>query len=285
MAHSTRSRRARSHRVRGNDCTEALAFGGSSFAVGNYGRTRGGRPEHNHATPRTRHTDSDTVLFADLHHRLGNVSSRSANEGHTQRLKILTTAFDDLRVDDADHTAKAVFDQFGSLSAFVRADANTVRNSLAHAPAAADALIAARELIMVGLYESVTRSRLDPLSYELHRYLYLKLRHRPDEVLLAFFVDEDGALLAEETLACGERGSVRTSIRHLLRRALVHDASAMLLVHNHPSGMCEPSCEDLIETKRTSERALLVGVELLDHLVVAKDGVFSINEGQPYDVR
>jgi DNA repair protein RadC len=58
--------------------------------------------------------------------------------------------------------------------------------------------------------------------------------------------------------------------------ALELNASSVILAHNHPSGSCEPSEEDMIITKRIKESLELVGIGFLEHLVIAKDGWCSV---------
>lgn len=60
-------------------------------------------------------------------------------------------------------------------------------------------------------------------------------------------------------------------IRVLVKRVLVHNSSAIILAHNHPSGICDPSRADISITKRISEAMSLVDVRLLDHFVVSAE--------------
>jgi DNA repair protein RadC len=76
-------------------------------------------------------------------------------------------------------------------------------------------------------------------------------------------------------------GSLNASIVHpreVYRPAIVLSAASLVLAHNHPSGDTTPSEEDLAITRRLHEAGRLLGIELVDHIVVAKDGYTSLRE-------
>jgi DNA repair protein RadC len=82
-------------------------------------------------------------------------------------------------------------------------------------------------------------------------------------------------------VACLFRGTVDSCTFHprdVFRFAYTHNASAVLVAHNHPSGNCEPSLEDLDVTKRLVEASHILGVLLSDHLIVAGDKYYSFVE-------
>ncbi len=69
------------------------------------------------------------------------------------------------------------------------------------------------------------------------------------------------------------RGSLNSSIVHpreVFKRALLQNASTIILVHNHPSGECEPSHEDIVLTNRLDECGKILGIKILDHIILGE---------------
>jgi DNA repair protein RadC len=76
-------------------------------------------------------------------------------------------------------------------------------------------------------------------------------------------------------------GSLNASIVHpreVFKDAIMHNANSVILAHNHPSGDPEPSEDDLIITKRLTESGKLLGIEVIDHIIIVKNGFLSFKE-------
>ena len=76
-------------------------------------------------------------------------------------------------------------------------------------------------------------------------------------------------------------GTVKMSVvtpREVFQKALLANAVGIILLHNHPSGDCTPSKEDIKVTKRLMESGDIIGVDVLDHLVIGRPGYFSLKE-------
>ena len=87
-------------------------------------------------------------------------------------------------------------------------------------------------------------------------------------------------VIAEEIQQRGTVDQVAIHPREVIKSAMKHGASAMILVHNHPSGVVTPSKADIEVTKRIKEAAEAVSVKLFDHLIISKSSVYSFhNEG------
>lgn len=97
-----------------------------------------------------------------------------------------------------------------------------------------------------------------------------------NEVFCCLFLDNRHRVLAFDELFRGTLNGTAVYPREIVKRALAHNAAAVILVHNHPSGVAEPSRADETLTARLQEALTLVDVRLLDHLVVGGrgDGVF-----------
>ena len=99
-------------------------------------------------------------------------------------------------------------------------------------------------------------------------YIALSLRDRPQEVFAAAFLDARHRIVAFEEMFHGSLDSASVHPREVVRRAIHHRAAAVIVAHNHPSGIAEPSAADLVVTRRLQEALALVDVRLLDHFIV-----------------
>ncbi len=140
-----------------------------------------------------------------------------------------------------------------------------------------ETLLAARALMLEAAATRSALTRLDrPAVVALLRPLLVPLRH---EEMHAVYLTADGRLIGHEPLARGGATSVSIHLRDVLGPALEARAARLVLAHNHPSGRSMPSLEDMELTRRLSEAASVVGIGLIDHLVVAEDGVSSAMPG------
>lgn len=98
---------------------------------------------------------------------------------------------------------------------------------------------------------------------------------RHNEFIHAFFLDQAGRLTWSETLANGQANSVKLEYRHLICTALRVNASGLILAHNHPSGATSPSPKDVTSTLELQRICRRIGIELIDHLIVASGSCFS----------
>lgn len=92
------------------------------------------------------------------------------------------------------------------------------------------------------------------------------------EILLCFYLNARGELIKKETIAIGSLNRVNLLPREIYSVIKELPISAIILVHNHPSGNVEPSQDDLYFTKRVQLAGDILGVKLLDHIIVAKEG-------------
>ncbi len=113
---------------------------------------------------------------------------------------------------------------------------------------------------------------------ETRRFLTAQLRDRPFEVFCCLFLDNRHRLLAFEELFRGTIDGASVHPREVLRQALAHNAAAVILAHNHPSGVAEPSHADELITHRLRDALALVDIRVLDHLIVAGADSVSLAE-------
>jgi DNA repair protein RadC len=115
---------------------------------------------------------------------------------------------------------------------------------------------------------------------EVERWGRGRLGHLAHEELWALLLDARNRVVAERMIARGGLHACATTPRDVLRPVVREAASAFVLVHNHPGGDPCPSREDVFFTQRVAEAARTVGVALVDHVVVARDGYVSMLEAR-----
>jgi len=98
------------------------------------------------------------------------------------------------------------------------------------------------------------------------------------ECILAFFLDRQNRIIGCHEVSKGNMDSCSLDPRHLFRVALEVGTIGMILAHNHPSGVCEPSRIDIKLTEKIASACTLLGIELLDHVIVSDSSHYSMRE-------
>ncbi|BCK86920.1 hypothetical protein MIZ01_0686 [Sideroxyarcus emersonii] len=109
-------------------------------------------------------------------------------------------------------------------------------------------------------------------------YLQLLLRAKPQEVFISIFLDAQHRVIASEELFRGTLTQTSVYPREVVKRALHHNAAALIFAHNHPSGVAEPSESDRLLTDALKQSLQLVDVRVLDHFIVAGAACLSFAE-------
>ena len=143
-------------------------------------------------------------------------------------------------------------------------------------PARACTLLAALELGNRHLAAALERcdALTDPQAAG--RYFSRRLRGLPHEVFAALFLDTRHRAIAFEEMFRGTVDGAEVHPREVVRRALVHNAAALIVGHNHPSGNGEPSAADRAITLRLKQALALVEIRLLDHFIVGDGAPVSL---------
>lgn len=139
-------------------------------------------------------------------------------------------------------------------------------------------LLAARELIRRLLAEELSARSALCSPGAVRDYLRLLLATKEHEVFVTLFLDAQNRLIVAEELFRGTLTQTSVYPREVVKRALAHNAAAVILAHNHPSGVAEPSIQDQALTRTLSEALALVDVKVLDHLVIAGSQALSFAE-------
>ena len=115
-------------------------------------------------------------------------------------------------------------------------------------------------------------------SQSVAEYYMEDLRHRNQEVMKLLLLNSKAELIDETNISKGTVNASLVTPRELFVEALKKEAVSMILLHNHPSGDPTPSRDDILTTKRISECGLLIGIELLDHIIIGNNCHVSFQE-------
>ena len=176
---------------------------------------------------------------------------------------------------DVKPLAKQLIARFGSLGAVLGADAEALKQVRGVGAAAALDLRLVHEAVLRACREPVARRPVISSWSALLAYVKAALAHEPREQVRILFLDKKQALLADEVMGRGTVDHAPVYPREVVRRALELSASALILVHNHPSGDPTPSQADIEITRQIVEACRTMRIAVHDHLVVGRDGIAS----------
>jgi DNA repair protein RadC len=174
--------------------------------------------------------------------------------------------------------ARELLARFGSLCALFAAETATLRAVSGLGAAKSAQLQAAMELGRRVLRERVGRGSVLASPQAVRDYLRLRLQDRPHEVFVGVFLDAQNRVLAVEELFRGTLTQTSVYPREVVKRALAHNAAALIFAHNHPSGVAEPSRSDEALTSALRQALALVDVKVLDHFVIGGGAAMSFAE-------
>jgi DNA repair protein RadC len=166
--------------------------------------------------------------------------------------------------------ARELLDSFdGDLASLAHASVSELARLRGIGPAKAAQLAAALELARRAL--AVPLKARDALASPeaVRDWLRLSLGQTPHEVFMALWLDAQNRLIASEELFRGTLTQTSVYPREVVKRALEHNAGAVILAHNHPSGLAEPSRADEVLTSSLKQALAMIDVKLLDHFIVA----------------
>ena len=113
---------------------------------------------------------------------------------------------------------------------------------------------------------------------ESKRYMRLKIGEGEREVFIVLFLSSQHHVIASEKLFYGTIDGAAVYPREVVKAALKHNAAAVILGHNHPSGTCEPSTADKRITERLQSALALIDIRVLDHIVCCPADAYSFAE-------
>jgi len=164
--------------------------------------------------------------------------------------------------------------EFTSLRALMQADCATFTLAKGLGNAKYAQLQAVLEMARRHTFEELDRGDVLTSPEATRAYLSNQLRHYPHEVFACLFLDNQHHILKFEELFRGTIDGASVYPREVVKKALEHNAAAVIFAHNHPSGISEPSQADRLITDKLKEALALMDIRVLDH--------FIIGDGRPY---
>ncbi|NQY27378.1 MAG: DNA repair protein RadC [Piscirickettsiaceae bacterium] len=174
--------------------------------------------------------------------------------------------------------AKNLLASFGSLRALLEADQTAFCQQHGLGPAKFVQLQAVLEMSRRHLESTLSRGDALTDAATTKQYLQQRLRAYHHEVFACLFLDNKHRMIAFEELFQGTIDGASVYPREVVKRALAHNAAAVIFAHNHPSGIAEPSQADYAITTRLKSALGLVDIRVLDHIVIGDGETVSFAE-------
>lgn len=177
---------------------------------------------------------------------------------------------------DTKPLAWALLKKFGTLSGVLDASAGELQSVPGIGRGSALYITLIRALFKKYALGTVKSRATIRTPEQVLEYCKASLSGRGEECLELIFLSVRSTVLGTQTVATGEIDRVSVSPRRIVERALAAKASALILVHNHPSGDASPSSEDILLTKEVVQAAALFGISVFDHIIIGKGSYYSL---------
>ncbi len=164
--------------------------------------------------------------------------------------------------------SRDVLDQVGGFKQLVRAEAPALARIKGLGLSKRATLLAVLEIARRAFRDCLADGPVFESADAVRDYLRLEYDALPAECFAVMFLDSQHRLIALETMFQGTLSHTIAYPREVVKRALMRDAAAVILVHNHPSGRTDPSPQDVQLTRAMIEALALVDVKVLDHFIV-----------------
>jgi len=168
--------------------------------------------------------------------------------------------------------AQDLLAEFGSLRALMQADCATFTEAKGLGNAKYAQLQAVLEMARRHTFEELDRGDVLTSPEATRAYLSNQLRNYPYEVFACLFLDNQHHILEFEELFRGTIDGASVYPREVVKKALDHNAAAVIFAHNHPSGISEPSQADKLITNKLKQALDLLDIRVLDHFIIG-DGI------------
>ena len=210
----------------------------------------------------------------DRARHLAPAAESAAGEG--REAEILSRLLAPFAGQQANRMAQQLLARFGGLGGLFHAEADAIESLIGRRPDIALQLTLLGDLVRETLRGRAQGMTLFPTPEAVLDFVRFDMLGRRRETLRVLYLDGANQLLSDDIVAEGSVSSLTFHPREVLRRALEVNASAMILVHNHPSSPPHPSLEDIAATRCTARLAADLGIMLHDHLIIARGGWCSL---------
>ncbi len=179
---------------------------------------------------------------------------------------------------DTNPIAHALMERYGSLSAVLAAPMEDLQKVDGIGESAATLLRLVPQLAKRARLAESGQDTVLNTADRAGAYLLERFSGEKNEVVYQLCLDRKGKLLACKKLGEGGVSNADLNIRVLMKNAILTSASAVILAHNHPSGVALPSGEDYAATERAQKALATIGVALTDHIIVADEDFVSMSD-------
>jgi len=179
---------------------------------------------------------------------------------------------------DAVTLGRDLLKRFGGLRGLLNANKKDMQEIKGLGTAKIAQLLAATEIAKRQLKEEIVGKTIINGPKDVLEYLSLSMSNLKEEVFKVIYLNSANAVLAAEDLFRGTVDQSAVYPREIIKRALELDASALIFVHNHPSGNLKPSKHDLSLNEKLAKACRAVDITPLDHLIIGPTGHISFKE-------
>lgn len=173
-------------------------------------------------------------------------------------------------------TAQRILANFGSIGSVLAASPTSLAKLLGDCDDVITLLRSVRQTMLLALKEPLSDRPVLKNSAALRNYLHISLAHEEREVVRLLFLDARNTLIADELHSSGTVSHTPVYPREIVRRVIEVNATALIIVHNHPSGDPTPSSDDVTMTKLLANVLSGISVKLQDSVVVGRQGCTSL---------
>lgn len=168
-----------------------------------------------------------------------------------------------------------ILDKFGDLNNFSTADLSELIMIKGIGEAKALILLAAVELAKrINSEISPIKTKISTAS-DVVNYYIKKFKNATYESLLVVILNSANHIIREEVVSKGILNATMAHPREIFRYAIMENAAGIILIHNHPSGICQPSVDDIELTNQVYNSGQIIGIRLIDHIIIGNDSYYS----------
>ena len=176
---------------------------------------------------------------------------------------------------DVKYLAKTLLKEFGDISSIINATHDKLLSIAGVTESVYINIRLLKELLSRSLKNIITDKNILSSWNALIEYLQGSQGNMSTEQFRILFLNKKNILIADELQEAGTIDQTPAYPREVVKRALFHEASAIILVHNHPSGNPKPSSEDIILTGDIANACKTIGVLVHDHVIICKNDFYS----------
>ncbi|MDD3049891.1 MAG: DNA repair protein RadC [Candidatus Cloacimonetes bacterium] len=214
-------------------------------------------------------------IHADHKRRLRDKFLNSGLEGfHNYEVLELILSYSLIRK-DTKQLAKQLIDKFGNLTEVINAPEEILLTVEGLGERSITLLKLIKEAGSYHLREALLKKRAVKSSEDIYDYFKFYFKGSKIEEFKAIFLNNQNHIIFEETLFTGTINESRVYIRKIVERIVLLKAMSLIVIHNHPSGIINPSTNDINLTKRIQQALSLIEAQLLDHIIIGDNDYYS----------